>query len=348
MALEASLPLEQYQGVWVVAELFDHTLLESSLELLTPARKMADQLGQKVSVVVMASPQDNPEALKNQLGALGADHVFVIQHALLETYQGELYTQALSQLILNQHPNIVLFPGSTNAKDYAPRVAVRTQGGLVSSAVNLVLDTQNLLEVTKSCFAESLLTSMTASKARPQMATVRPRVFAKPNATEFSRDAQLEVIQPELSPEMAHTTLVSVVKPESKGGKKLEEAEIIVSGGRGLKAAENFHLVEELAEALGGAVGASRAVVDAGWRPHSEQVGQTGKTVSPKLYFALGIHGAIQHLVGMNSSQLIVAVNSNPDAPIFKIADFGIVGDVFEVAPLLTQTVKDQNLVLAV
>jgi electron transfer flavoprotein alpha subunit len=226
-------------------------------------------------------------------------------------------------------------------------VAIRTQAGLASGAVDLALNDQKVLEATKTCYAEALLCSVASAQARPQMATVRGRVFSKPEPTP-GRTAALEVLTPALTPDLARTKLVSVEKPEVKGDKKLEEAEIVVSGGRGLKGPENFHLVEELAATLGAAVGASRAVVDAGWRPHSEQVGQTGKTVSPKLYIALGIHGAIQHLVGMNSSQVIVAINSNPDAPIFKVADFGVVGDALQIAPLLTQALKEQNLALSV
>jgi electron transfer flavoprotein alpha subunit len=343
----ASLPLEQYTGVWVVADLVDGVLSDTSQELLTPARQLADQLGQSVSMVILAAPGVDSAALQECVGAAGADQLIVIQHDLLAQYQTELYTRALSGLVLERHPNIVLFPASSMGRDYAPRVSVRTGGSLASAATDLALaEDGKTLRATKACFAEALFASVESPTARPQMVTVRGRAFEKPQA-QAGKSATLDVITPTLSADIARTQLLEVVKPEVKGGKKLEEAEIVVSGGRGLKAAENFSLVEDLAGVLGAAVGASRAVVDAGWRPHSEQVGQTGKTVAPKVYVALGIHGAIQHLVGMNGSQCIIAINSNPDAPIFKVADFGIVGDVFQVVPELTKTLKEQNLALS-
>lgn len=343
-----SVPLENYKGVWVISEFVDGKPTDISQELLTPGRQLADKLGEPLTVVVLGGPGTAELGVNECIGHAGGDQVIVLQHDLLATYQGELYTKALSDLINERHPNVILIPGSTTGRDYAPRVAVRTGGSLASSAVELSLDDQKRLDATKSCYAEALLSSVVSNSARPQMVTVRGRAFSKPVFDESRPAVPQEVVTPALSPDMAHTRLLEVVKPEVKGGKKLEEAEIVVSGGRGLKGPENFHLVEELAASLGAAVGASRAVVDAGWRPHSEQVGQTGKNVSPKLYVALGIHGAIQHLVGMNSSQVIVAINSNPDAPIFKVADFGIVGDVFQVVPALTQTIKDQNLALSV
>lgn len=347
MAMQAPLPLDQYKGVWVISEMVDGQPTDITQELLTPARQLADQLGEEVTVVIPAGAGFDANAPQDCCGKAGADRVIVLQHDLLGAYQTELYTRAVADLINARHPNIVLFPASTSGRDYAPRVAVRTGGGLVSAATDLALTADKTLDVTKACYAEALFASVLTPKARPQMATVRGRVFPKPEG-QSARTATTEVVTPALSADMAHTRLLEVVKPEVKGGKKLEEAEIVVSGGRGLKAPENFQLVEDLAGALGAAVGASRAVVDAGWRPHAEQVGQTGKTVSPKVYVALGIHGAIQHLVGMSSSQTIIAINQNADAPIFKVADFGIVGDVFQIVPELTQTLKSQNLALIV
>jgi len=240
----------------------------------------------------------------------------------------------------------VLLGATTTTADFAPRVAIRTKGGLITQASDLDLNANGAVEVTRSCYAELLLSSVTAS-ARPQLITVKKKAFPKP-MTNSSHNAAVESLTPDLAGLQSRVKLVSIQQGESKGAKKLEEADIIVSGGRGLKGPENFHLVEELAAALGGAVGASRAVVDAGWRPHSEQVGQTGKTVSPKVYFALGISGAIQHLVGMSTSQIIIAINRDENAPIFKMADFGIVGDTTEIVPELIRTIKEQNLVLHV
>lgn len=224
-------------------------------------------------------------------------------------------------------------------------MAIRVNGGLVSLANQVRWNEQKQLEATKACYAEAVFASVACQGNGPQMAIIRGKAYDAP-ASQAGKTAAIEVATPNLSSVQPRTKLVSVVKPEVKG-KKLEEAEVVVSGGRGLKGPENFHIVEELADVMGAAVGASRAVVDAGWRPHSEQVGQTGKTVNPKVYVALGIHGAIQHLVGMNNSQHIIAINNNPDAPIFTIADFGVVGDALQIGPLLTKALKERNLVSA-
>jgi electron transfer flavoprotein alpha subunit len=338
--------MSEFQGVWIVAELTaDGQLSETSQELLTPARRLGDKLGQPVTGVILSGGQDTAAA-QSLLGQLGSNQVLQIQDAKLSDYQVEAYTAALSEAINQRKPSVVLFPASTTSADYAPRVAIRTQGGLISNAVELDLNDQQTVVATRSCYAESLLSSVSTTR-QPQLVTVKKKAFPKPVAN-GSHAASVETFTPNLGAMLSRVNVVSIQQAESKGAKKLEEADIIVSGGRGLKEASNFHLVEELAEALGAAVGASRAVVDAGWRPHSEQVGQTGKTVSPKVYFALGISGAIQHLVGMNTSQIIIAINRDENAPIFKLADFGIVGDSTVIVPELTRTIKEKNLVLHV
>ena len=330
--------MSDFQGVWVIAELTaEGQLSEASQELLTPARRLGDKLGQPVTGVILAGTKD-VSAAENLLGQLGANQVLVVKGENLNEYQVEAYTAALSEVINQRKPNIVLLGATTTTADFAPRVAIRTKGGLITQASDLDLNANGIVEVTRSCYAESLLSSVTAS-ARPQMITVKKKAFPKP-VTDSSHQASVESVTPDLAALQSRVKLVSIQQGESKGAKKLEEADIIVSGGRGLKGPENFHLVEELAEALGGAVGASRAVVDAGWRPHSEQVGQTGKTVSPKVYFALGISGAIQHLAGVNRSKVIVVINKDPEAPFFKAADYGIVGDAFDVVPKLTEEIK--------
>lgn len=338
--------MSEFQGIWVVAELQDGQLSETSQELLTPARRLGDKLGQPVTGVILAGNTDTAAA-ESLLGQLGANNVLVAKDDKLAEYQAETYTAALSELINNRKPNVVLMGATANATDYAPRVAVRTQAGLISNAVDLDLNDQGVVEVTRSCFAAALLSSVVAPQARPQMITVTKKAFPKPVAN-GGASANVENAGVNLGDVQPRTRMLSLSQPESKGTRKLEEADIIVSGGRGLKEPDNFRLVEELADALGAAVGASRAVVDAGWRPHAEQVGQTGKTVSPKLYVACGISGAIQHLVGMNTSQIVIAINRDENAPIFKTADFGIVGDALEILPELTRTVKEQNLVLNV
>jgi electron transfer flavoprotein alpha subunit len=337
---------EHFQGVWVVAELTaDGNLTETSQELMTPARRLGDKLGQPVTGVILSGNRDT-SAAEAMLGQLGANQVIVAKDDKLGEYQAEVYTAALSELANARKPNVVLMGVSTNTADYAPRVAIRTGGGLITNAMDLDLNEQNLVEVTRSCFAESLLSSVVADK-HPQLVTVKKKAFPKPVAN-GAHNASVEAVSLNMGSVQPRTRLVNVQQAESKGTRKLEDADIIVSGGRGLKGPENFHLVEDLASALGGAVGASRAVVDAGWRPHSEQVGQTGKTVSPKVYFALGISGAIQHLVGMNTSQIIIAINRDENAPIFKMADFGIIGDATEIVPELVRTIKEQNLALNV
>jgi electron transfer flavoprotein alpha subunit len=338
--------MSDFQGVWVVGELTtEGQLTETSQELMTPARRLGDKLSQPVTGVIIAGNQETAAA-ESLFGQLGANQVIVLKGDLLSEYQVETYTAALSEAINQRKPNIVLMSTTTTTTDYAPRVAIRTKGGLITSASDLDLNEQGAVEVTRSCYAESLLSSVTAS-ARPQLITIKKKAFPKPVAN-GGHNATVETLSPDLSGVQARVKLLSLEQGENKGAKKLEEADVIVSGGRGLKGPENFHLVEELAAALGGAVGASRAVVDAGWRPHSEQVGQTGKTVSPKVYFALGISGAIQHLVGMSASQIIIAINRDENAPIFKMADFGIVGDATEIVPALIRTIKEQNLVLHV
>ncbi|WP_373533222.1 electron transfer flavoprotein subunit alpha/FixB family protein [Vampirovibrio sp.] len=338
--------MSEFQGIWVVAELTaEGQLSETSQELLTPACRLGDKLGQTVTGVILAANQDTTAA-EALLGQLGASQVIRVTHDQLAEYHVEAYTAALSTLITAKKPNIVLAGFSTTTMDYLPRVAVRSGGGLISNAIDLDLNPEGKVEVTRSCYAEGLLSSVSAT-VFPQMVVIKKKAFPKPIGN-GAHQAPTENFQPDLSSVRAGVTVLNVQQTESKGAKKLEEADIIVSGGRGLKEAGNFHLLESLAEALGAAVGASRAVVDAGWRPHSEQVGQTGKTVSPKLYFALGISGAIQHLVGMNTSQMIIAINRDENAPIFKSADFGIVGDVLTIVPELTKTIRDKNLSLHV
>lgn len=332
------------QGIWVIADFTDGRLSETSRELLTPARRLGDKLGQPVTVVLPVGNADTA-ATESELGQLGADQVIVLKHDLLADYQPQLYSRALGDLVSQRQPNVVLIPATRNGLDYAPRLAIRTNAGLVSNVSDLDLSADGGLEATKAAYAEAALQTVVSPQAKPQIATVKKKAFPQPVA-DGGKSAQIETVTPELTADMAKTMLLERSAGEGPGLKKLEEADIIVSGGRGLGDPANFHLVESLAEALGAAVGASRAVVDAGWRPHSEQVGQTGKTVNPRVYFALGISGAIQHLVGMRTSDIIIAINRDENAPIFKVADFGIVGDVHQVVPELTKTIKEQNLTL--
>lgn len=333
--------------VWVITEVVNNELTDTSLELLTPARRLGDKLSQSVVAVIATGSGVDTSAMESQLAAHGADIVLLIKNDALNTYQGQLYTQALGEAVSAKNPSVVLIPASRNGLDYAPRLSMRTDAGLISNAVDLDLNADNKVEVTKSAYAEAVLENVVVSGDRIQMVTVKKKAFPKAVANE-GQSANVETFEATVDASAAGSKLVNVASSDTSGKKKLEDADIVVSGGRGLKEASNFNLVEDLAASLGAAVGASRAVVDAGWRPHSEQVGQTGKTVSPKVYFALGISGAIQHLVGMRTSDIIVAINKDENAPIFKVADFGIVGDVFEIIPELTNTIKEQNITLNV
>lgn len=338
--------MSEYQGVWVIAELTaDGQLTETTQELLTPARRLGDKLGQPVTGILLCEGQACQSA-QQTLAELGANHILCLSHPRLAAYNPDVYTTVLGTLMAERKPNVVLAGVSTTASDYLPRLAVRSGAALISQASDLDLAADGHVEVTRACYAEGLLSSVKA-KIAPQLITVKKKAFPKavPN---LGATAEVTVLTPDLQDVPERVSLLELRAAETKGSKRLEEAEIIVSGGRGLKESSNFQLVEELAEALGAAVGASRAVVDAGWRPHAEQVGQTGKTVSPKVYFALGISGAIQHLVGMNTSQWIIAINRDENAPIFKTADFGIVGDALTIVPELTRVIKQQNLSLHV
>ena len=292
-------------------------------EALGEATRLAKALGGPVVAVCAAASDPGLAAL----GEAGAEQALLALHEAFGRYEPSGYAAA-----------VALFAGSAMGRDLAPRVAAKLRVGLASDCTALAVE-GGTLRATRPVYAGKA-TQTVAFKKSPAMVTLRPKVFAPAAAG----GAQATVSPLELSYDPASVKArVREVKAEQGGKVDLTEAEIIVSGGRGLKGPENFHLIEGLAEALGATVGASRAVVDAGWRPHADQVGQTGKTVSPKLYVAVAISGAIQHLAGMSSSRCIVAINKDADAPIFKIADYGIVGDAFDVVPALTEAVKQLN-----
>jgi electron transfer flavoprotein alpha subunit len=273
--------------------------------------------------------------LAAEVASYGADRVHVFDDAELAAYATESFARALAQVVTQERPAVVLVPYTAMGKDVAPRVAARVGAGLVSDVVKLDVK-DGRLEARRPVYAGKALATV-RWEGEPQMATLRPNVFAL-GAPEAARKYETVTGRADVTTRRAR---VQSVQAAGAGKVELTEAQIIVSGGRGLKGPENFHLVEELAAALGAAVGASRAVVDAGWVDHQMQVGQTGKTVSPTLYVAAGISGAIQHLAGMSSSKVIVAINKDADAPIFKVADYGIVGDVFEVLPKLTAAARE-------
>lgn len=325
--------MAQGQGVLVIGEAVGGQLRPVSLEILTAGKQIGQKLGQDVVALVMGS--DVADAAR-QLGAAGADRVLVADQAEFADYTTETVTAVVTEAIRHISPAVVLAAGTTAGRDFMPRVAARLGTGLAADCVGLDVEDGDLVAV-RPVLGGRVQTAIRLSGSNPQMATVRPGSFPRAEARGAAPEAELLPV--ELGPETKRVRVERVVQEEA-GGARLDDAKTVVSGGRGLKEPANFHLVEELAAALGGAVGASRAVVDAGWRPHQEQVGQTGRTVTPRLYVAVGISGAVQHLVGMQGSEYIVAINRDPDAPIFKIASFGIVGDLFEVVPAVIEELQ--------
>jgi len=323
--------MEGYKDIWVWVETFEGNARSVGLELLTPGRKMADSTGQLLTAVVIA--EKTSSALKSAV-AYGADKVIVLEDTAFNEYNTEIFTGAMTQLIEKYKPDTILFGATSNGRDIAPRIACRVKTGLTADCTELSIDTNTgNVQWTRPAFGGNLMAVIECPNTRPQMGTVRPGVFKKGHFDE-SRTADIlnETVK---IPENPKVIMLDRTEDAAETVVNLEEAEIIVSGGRGLGKPENFSLIKSLAEVLGAAVGSSRAAVDAGWISHAHQVGQTGKTVGPKLYIACGISGAIQHLAGISGSDIVIAINKDPDAPIFSIADYGIVGNVLEVIPAL-------------
>lgn len=323
------------KNVWVFIETDEGKAKPVGYELLNPGRMMADKLGEELVAVVMG--QNVREVALTAL-SYQADQVILVEGEEYNTYNTDVATHAMVELIGKYAPSIVLYGATNNGRDLGPRVACTLKTGLTADCTGLDVE-DGLLMSTRPTFGGNLMATIACPDTRPQMSTVRPGVFKRPAQVGQGTDIVEECIH--MNPAEVRVQLVERVK-EVAEAVNLEEAEIIVSGGRGLKSAEGFRLVEELAAVMGGTVGASRAAVDAGWIPHAHQVGQTGKTVSPKIYVAVGISGAIQHLAGMSASDTIIAINKDASAPIFEAADYGIVGDLFEVVPALIAELKNK------
>lgn len=338
IAYTPNVDVGQYRGVWIVAEHLHGQLRRGSYELLGEGRRLADKLDVELAAVLLG---DQTVDLAQQLFAYGADKVYLGQDPVLAHYRTGPYSDVLAGMINRYKPEIVLVSATPQGRDLAPRVAARLSAGLTADCTGLDIDEQErLLVQTRPAFGGNLMATIVCRHARPQMATVRPGVM-KALEPDRSRSGEMVEVPVHLDERGVLAKIVEVVQQETDGRVNLQDAEVIVSGGRGLGKPENFALIRELAEALGGAVGASRAAVDAGWIPAYHQVGQTGRTVQPKLYVACGISGAVQHLAGMSSSDCIIAINKDPTAPIFNIATYGIVGDLFEIVPALTKKLKE-------
>ena len=325
------------KDLWVLIETKeDGSAQNVGLELLNPGRMLADKQGGALVAVVIGN---NVEESVKAASAHGADKVIVVDGEEYQLYTTDAYATALCTLVEKYGPTSMMIGATPHGRDLGPRVSCRLQTGLTADCTALDIDEESgNVAWTRPAFGGNLMATIICPDHRPQIGTVRPGVFKKSDPTEGKAEVIREDIH--VAPDQIRTKLLESIKEAAGEMVDLEGAEIIVSGGRGVGGPEGFAPVKELADALGGVVGASRAAVDAGWIAHAHQVGQTGKTVGPKLYIACGISGAIQHVAGMSSSDCIVAINKDPDAPIFDIADYGLVGNLFEVLPLLTAEVK--------
>jgi electron transfer flavoprotein alpha subunit len=322
--------------IWTIMEMRDGEIRPPTLEALAQCRRIGDATGGRVALVVAGK---GAEEAARKAAAYGADVVYLIEHDELARYRTEPFAKVIADLAAEKKPDVILLAATSQGKDLAPRLAARLGTGLVSDCVGLESDSGGTLKMTRPIYAGKALETVSIPEARPQMATLRPKVFPA-GEPDPGRQPEIVPVAADIPADVLGKTVKEVLQTSS-GRVELTEADFIVSGGRGMKEPGNFKILEELADVLGAAVGASRAAVDSGWRDHQDQVGQTGKTVTPTLYIACGISGAIQHLAGMSSAKCIVAVNKDPEAPIFKVADYGIVGDLFEVVPALTIAFKE-------
>ena len=342
--------LEEYKGVYVFAQQVDNEINNIAFELIGKGKDLANALGTDVTAVLVGS---NVKNLADELGEYGADRVIVVDDPELKEYRTEAYAHALASVIKKYKPDVFLVGATAIGRDLGPRVSARIHTGLTADCTQLEIgdfpinpipgkeQLHNQLLMTRPAFGGNTIATIACPEFRPQMATVRPGVMQK-LPKEAGRKAVIEEFNPGFTPDNKYVEILKVVKAVNDVA-DIMDAKILVSGGRGVGSAENFKLLDDLAEAIGGTVSCSRAVVDAGWKSKDLQVGQTGKTVRPNVYFAIGISGAIQHLAGMEESDLIIAINKDETAPIFDVADYGIVGDLNKIVPMLTEKIKEAN-----
>ena len=340
--------LEEYKGVYVFAQQVDNEVSSIALELIGKGKDLAKDLNTTVTAVLVGS---NVMGLTEILGEYGADRVIVVDDPELKEYRTEPYTHALASVIEKYKPDVFLIGATAIGRDLGPRVCARIHTGLTADCTQLDIgdfplvptpgkeQKHNKLLMTRPAFGGNTIATIACPEFRPQMATVRPGVMQK-LPREAGRKAEIEEFNPGFVPNEKYVEIMEVVKAVSNVA-DIMDAKILVSGGRGVGSPENFKILDELAEAIGGTVSCSRAVVDAGWKPKDLQVGQTGKTVRPHVYFAIGISGAIQHVAGMEESDIIIAINKDESAPIFDVADYGVVGDLNKIVPVLTQKIKE-------
>jgi electron transfer flavoprotein alpha subunit len=340
MTIKTVVNKDDYRGVWIVAEQRHNEIHKVSFELLGKGRALADELGVELCAVLLGY---NMKEKAKELIAYGADKVFLADDPKLEHYNDERYAAILATLAAEKKPEIMLTGATAIGRAFFPRVSIKNNAGLTADCTDFILDmeTRNLLQE-RPTFGGSLMARIITPDNRPQMATARYKVF---QALEKDDSRTGEIIDITIKPEdlEAKSEFLEFIE-EVETTINISEADIIVSGGRGVGSEENFKIIKDLAQAIGGAVGASRAAVDSGWIPYSHQVGQTGKTVGAKIYIACGISGAVQHLAGMRSSDTIIAINKDPEAPIFGVAKYGIVGDINEIVPAMTEALKKKGL----
>ncbi len=329
----------EYRNIWTMAETHEGRLKDVSYELLSRGRALADKLEEHLVSVVIGNDVDKEQI--NELILRGADKVLVVESENLNDFIVENYSNLVVDLIQKRKPNIILAAATANGRTFMPHVAMRLHTGLTADCTELDIEkeTKNLLQ-TRPAIGGNILATIKTPNHRPQMATVRPK-SSKPLETDESRTGEVEII--EFDESLVDGRVKKLASEYSKdSGLNIHGADIVVAGGKGMKKGENFAILKELADKLGGVIGASRDAVDRGWAVYPQQVGLSGKTVTPKLYIAVGISGAIQHLAGMKTSEIIISINIDPEAEIFKVSDFGIVGDLFEVVPLLNKKLQEE------
>ncbi|MBI4649307.1 MAG: electron transfer flavoprotein subunit alpha [Bacteroidia bacterium] len=334
--------LNEYKGVWIIAEQRNGVLSKNSLELLCCGQMLGKTLGQEVCAVL---PGENVIHLTDELAVYGAKKIYLADDKRLMNYQTNTYTNTISGIIAKYKPNIVLFSATHTGRDLAPRIAQRLKTGLTADCTDLTIEKEekHLLQ-TRPAFGGNIMATIISPRTRPQMTTIRPGAMKLITQDKDTRVKAPEIIKwkVQLSEEDIKTKILEIVKERHRHA-NLQDAKIIIGGGRGIKSKEGVKVLEKLTEAIGGEVGGSRVAVEQGWIPRERQIGQTGLSVSPDLFISCGISGSIQHRAGMQNSKIIIAINRDPDAPIFNIADYGIVGDMFEIVPALTKALKDTD-----